>query len=97
LAIHLLVENSKNESTIFPLRGLDLSRKPMTFQIVFRIEFENQSAKLPASKANYNMPKPVDLRLHGVKFADVVKRMISAPQPSKPARKKTAKSSPLKK
>jgi hypothetical protein len=32
------------------------------------------------------MSKPIDLRLHGVKFEDVVKRMIATPAPSKPAK-----------
>jgi hypothetical protein len=32
------------------------------------------------------MPKPIDLRLHGVKFEDAVKRMIAAPVSPKPAK-----------
>jgi hypothetical protein len=41
------------------------------------------------------MPKPAkDLRLHGVKFEDAIKRMIAAPvspKPAKPAAKKRRK------
>jgi hypothetical protein len=37
------------------------------------------------------MPKPIDLRLHGVKFEDVIKRMIATPPPPKTPTKKPAK------
>jgi hypothetical protein len=38
------------------------------------------------------MPKPAkDLRLHGVKFEDAVKKILSVPAPSKPAKTKPKK------
>jgi hypothetical protein len=38
------------------------------------------------------MPKPIDLRLHGVKFEDALKRIISAPpMPEKTAKKEAKK------
>jgi hypothetical protein len=41
-------------------------------------------------------PKPVDLRLPGIKFEDAVKQMISDSQSPKPDRKKPVKKAPLK-
>ncbi|MGA2683408.1 MAG: hypothetical protein ABSF51_00005 [Verrucomicrobiota bacterium] len=38
------------------------------------------------------MPKPAkDLRLHGVKFEDAVKKILSVPAPPKPAKTKRKK------
>jgi len=37
------------------------------------------------------MPKAIDLRLHGVKFEDAVKKILSVPAPVKPAKTKRKK------
>jgi len=37
------------------------------------------------------MPKAIDLRLHGVKFEDAVKKILSVPAPSKPTKTKRKK------
>ena len=39
------------------------------------------------------MPKAIDLRLHGVKFEDALKRIISAPLPPQKRLKKALKKS----
>jgi hypothetical protein len=39
------------------------------------------------------MPAAKDLRLHGVKFEDAVKKILSVPAPSKPAKTKRKKAS----
>jgi hypothetical protein len=42
------------------------------------------------------MPKAKDLRLHGVKFEDALRRIISAPPMPKPAKAKQASKKPAK-